>query len=161
MSFHVQVFHERFRQQSWTLCSTAVLIRTVVFWFYPVIQFLNISSSVDLNNGLPVCPKRLTVDVGSRNFPASLVHIHAFRNFSVVSHVALTTRHLYPLKLALTSPTSGDRSVGIVRWLTKPRSFYCRSNSLLWFKAEYVPSSICYYNGHFKPIHSYRVWKKQ
>jgi hypothetical protein len=33
--------------------------------------------------------------------------------------VALTTRHLYPLKLALTSPTSGGRSVGIVRWRTK------------------------------------------
>jgi hypothetical protein len=29
---------------------------------------------------------------------------------------------LYPLKLALTSPTRGDRSVGIVRWRTKPRS---------------------------------------
>jgi hypothetical protein len=25
---------------------------------------------------------------------------------------------LYPLKLALTSPTSGGRSVGIVRWRT-------------------------------------------
>jgi hypothetical protein len=31
----------------------------------------------------------------------------------------LTTRHLYPVKLALTSPTSGGRSVGIVRLLTK------------------------------------------
>jgi hypothetical protein len=31
---------------------------------------------------------------------------------------------LYPLKLALTSPTSGGRSVGIVRWRTKPRSFF-------------------------------------
>jgi hypothetical protein len=31
---------------------------------------------------------------------------------------------LYPLKLALTSPTSGGRSVGIVRWQTKPRSFF-------------------------------------
>jgi hypothetical protein len=29
---------------------------------------------------------------------------------------------LYPLKLALTSPTSGGRSVGIVRWRTKSRS---------------------------------------
>jgi hypothetical protein len=34
---------------------------------------------------------------------------------------------LYPLKLALTSPTSGGRSVGIVRWRTKPRSFFKRS----------------------------------
>jgi hypothetical protein len=31
---------------------------------------------------------------------------------------------LYPLKLALTSPTSGGRSVGIVRRRTKPRSFF-------------------------------------
>jgi hypothetical protein len=29
----------------------------------------------------------------------------------------------YPLKLALTSLTSGGRSVGIVRWRTKPRSY--------------------------------------
>jgi hypothetical protein len=29
--------------------------------------------------------------------------------------IALTMRHLYPQKLALTSPTSGGRSVGIVR----------------------------------------------
>jgi hypothetical protein len=31
---------------------------------------------------------------------------------------------LCPLKLALISPTSGGRSVGIVRWLTEPRSFF-------------------------------------
>jgi hypothetical protein len=31
---------------------------------------------------------------------------------------------LYPLKLALTSPRNGGRSVGIVRWRTKPRSFF-------------------------------------
>jgi hypothetical protein len=31
---------------------------------------------------------------------------------------------LCPLKLALTSPTSGGRSVGIVGWWTKPRSFF-------------------------------------
>jgi hypothetical protein len=30
---------------------------------------------------------------------------------------------LYPLKLALTSPTRGDRSVGIVRWRTKAPEF--------------------------------------
>jgi hypothetical protein len=29
---------------------------------------------------------------------------------------------LYPLKLPLTSPTSGGRSVGVDRWRTKPRS---------------------------------------
>jgi hypothetical protein len=31
---------------------------------------------------------------------------------------------LYPLKLALTSPTSGGRSVGIVRWRTKAPEFF-------------------------------------
>jgi hypothetical protein len=31
---------------------------------------------------------------------------------------------LYPLKLTLTSPASGDRSIGIVRWRTMPRSFF-------------------------------------
>jgi hypothetical protein len=30
---------------------------------------------------------------------------------------------IYPLKLALTSPTSGGRSVGIVRWWTKAPEF--------------------------------------
>jgi hypothetical protein len=30
---------------------------------------------------------------------------------------------LYPLKLALTSPTSGGRTVGIVRWRTKAPEF--------------------------------------
>jgi hypothetical protein len=29
----------------------------------------------------------------------------------------------YPLKMALTSPTSGGRSVGIVRWRTEPPGF--------------------------------------
>jgi hypothetical protein len=32
---------------------------------------------------------------------------------------------LYPLKLALTSPTSGGRSVGIVRWRTEAPEFVC------------------------------------
>jgi hypothetical protein len=31
---------------------------------------------------------------------------------------------LYPLKSALTSPKSGGRSVGIVRWRTKPGFFF-------------------------------------
>jgi hypothetical protein len=31
---------------------------------------------------------------------------------------------LYPINLALTSLTSGGRSVGIVSWRTKPRSFF-------------------------------------
>jgi hypothetical protein len=30
---------------------------------------------------------------------------------------------LYPRKLALTSPTSGSRSIGIVRWRTKATEF--------------------------------------
>jgi hypothetical protein len=32
---------------------------------------------------------------------------------------------LYPLKLALTSSTSGGRSVDIVRWRTKAPEFFC------------------------------------
>jgi hypothetical protein len=31
---------------------------------------------------------------------------------------------LYPLNLALTSPTSGGRSVGVVRWRTKVPEFF-------------------------------------
>jgi hypothetical protein len=31
---------------------------------------------------------------------------------------------LYPQKLAITSPTSGGRSVGIVRWRTKATEFF-------------------------------------
>jgi hypothetical protein len=40
---------------------------------------------------------------------------------------------LYPQKLALTSPTSGGRSVGIVRLLTKAMDFFasCRSHETL------------------------------
>jgi hypothetical protein len=40
---------------------------------------------------------------------------------------------LYPLKLALTSPTSGGRSVGIVRWQTKAPQF----DTHLW--ARWLP----------------------
>jgi hypothetical protein len=40
--------------------------------------------------------------------------------------VALATRKVYPLKLSLTSPTSGGRSVGMVRACgLKPRSLFC------------------------------------
>jgi len=35
---------------------------------------------------------------------------------------------LYPQKLALTSPTGGGRSVGIVRVRTKATEFVCLSN---------------------------------
>ena len=35
---------------------------------------------------------------------------------------------LYPQKLALTSPTGGGRSVGIVRVRTKATEFYCFSS---------------------------------
>jgi hypothetical protein len=36
----------------------------------------------------------------------------------------LTTQHLYPQKLALTSPTSGGLSVGVVRSRTKATEFF-------------------------------------
>jgi hypothetical protein len=40
-----------------------------------------------------------------------------------VKKTEVTTDTLYPKKLALTSPTSGDRSVGIVRLRTKATDF--------------------------------------
>jgi hypothetical protein len=36
------------------------------------------------------------------------------RDYGRRGSVELNTRHLYPQKLALTSPTSGGRSIGIV-----------------------------------------------
>jgi hypothetical protein len=39
---------------------------------------------------------------------------------------------LYPLKLELTSPTSGGRSVDIVRWRTKSRSYICEVLNINW-----------------------------
>jgi hypothetical protein len=38
--------------------------------------------------------------------------------------VALTTQHLYPQKLALTSRTSGSRSVGIIRSQSKATELF-------------------------------------
>jgi len=38
---------------------------------------------------------------------------------------------LYPQKLALTSPTGGGRSVGIVRVRTKATEFYCDRTDIL------------------------------
>ena len=38
---------------------------------------------------------------------------------------------LYPQKLALTSPTGGGRSVGIVRWRTKATEVFFRAYRLL------------------------------
>jgi hypothetical protein len=45
--------------------------------------------------------------------------------------VALATRHLYQQKLALTSPTSGGRSVGIVRSRTKATGFFFYVSTVL------------------------------
>jgi hypothetical protein len=47
---------------------------------------------------------------------------------------------LYPLKLALTSPTSGGRSVGIVRLRTKAKEFVCLFVSL----SVYGSISLCW-----------------
>jgi hypothetical protein len=44
--------------------------------------------------------------------------------------------------LALNSPTSGGRSVGIVRWRTKPRSFFYRL--WIWYTMFSTRSSILY-----------------
>jgi hypothetical protein len=43
---------------------------------------------------------------------------------------------LYPLKLTLTSPTNGGRSVGIVRWRTKAPDFLFCFCCLLLFRSE-------------------------
>jgi hypothetical protein len=45
------------------------------------------------------------------------------RNKRPWGFVVLTTQHLYPLNLALTSPTSGGRSLGTVRFRTKTMEF--------------------------------------
>jgi hypothetical protein len=45
------------------------------------------------------------------------------RDYLPWESVALTTRHLYPQTLALTSPASGGHSVGIVRSPTKATEF--------------------------------------
>ena len=58
-------------------------------------------------------------------------HCQIFLSSSKQSLTAVGTRcadhttPLYPQKLALTSPTSGGRSVGIVRSLTKATEFVC------------------------------------
>jgi hypothetical protein len=52
------------------------------------------------------------------------------RDYSLRGTVALITRHpLYPLKLALTSATSGCRSIGIVRSRTKAMELVIVMNS--------------------------------
>jgi hypothetical protein len=50
---------------------------------------------------------------------------------------------LYPLKLALTSPTSDGRSVGIVRWRTKASKFvfflvFIRSITVRWLSIKLI-----------------------
>jgi hypothetical protein len=48
------------------------------------------------------------------------------RDYGRRGSAALTTRHaLYPQKLALSSQTSGGRSVGIVRSRTQATGFFC------------------------------------
>jgi hypothetical protein len=45
------------------------------------------------------------------------------RDYNRRESAVLTTRHLYPQKLALTSPASGGRSVGTVPSRTKATEF--------------------------------------
>jgi hypothetical protein len=46
------------------------------------------------------------------------------REYDRVGPSALTTRHIYPQKLVLTSPTSGGCSVGIARTWTNAMEFF-------------------------------------
>jgi hypothetical protein len=50
---------------------------------------------------------------------------------------------LYPQKLALTSPTSGGRSVGIVRLRTKGHEFFFIFSILLLLFSYYTPYFLC------------------
>ena len=66
---------------------------------------------------------------------------------------------LYPQKLALTSPTGGGRSVGIVRVRTKATEFSFSKTSGVHSTLTVVPigCNVCYvtvYHLHNKPINS-------
>jgi hypothetical protein len=66
---------------------------------------------------------------------------------------ALTTRH-YPQKLALTSPTSGGRSVGIVRLPTKATEIFSFFMTDTMTSQNIDPSSwdICIRPNHFQKV---------
>jgi hypothetical protein len=64
----------------------------------------------------------LYLDVGSGHFPSISPCIIIFPSCSALP-LRWPRDTLYPLKLALTSPTSGGRSVGIVRSRTKATEF--------------------------------------
>jgi hypothetical protein len=50
---------------------------------------------------------------------------------------------LYPQTLALTSPTSGGRSVGIVRLRTKNHGVGCRSVARYWRQDKQLYNNLC------------------
>jgi hypothetical protein len=52
---------------------------------------------------------------------------------------------LYPLKWAITSPTSGGRSVGIVRWRIKALEFFFvfLMISIYYFPKKHWPAALC------------------
>jgi hypothetical protein len=81
-------FMNLFRQNSWILYNTAaLLIRIVTFWFHLLLQFLNISTYIDLKKGLQMSPKIRDGGVGSGDLVDTLRSIQVFENCSVVSHV--------------------------------------------------------------------------
>jgi hypothetical protein len=59
--------------------------------------------------------------------------------------VALTTQHPLSAKVGTTSPRSGGRSVGIVRWRTKATEFFffllsaAATTVTLYMYQEYIP----------------------
>jgi hypothetical protein len=69
------------------------------------------------------------------------------RDYRLRGSAALTMRSLYPPKLALTSPRSGGRSVGIVRSRTKATELVI--TLWMWYESvslngAYFSSSICF-----------------
>ena len=61
---------------------------------------------------------------------------------------------LYPQKLALTSPTGGGRSVGIVRVRTKATEFSFRATSISF------SSILCIRSSGYRSCSKYQQWRR-
>jgi hypothetical protein len=59
---------------------------------------------------------------------------------------------VYPLKLALTSPTSGGRSVGIVCWWTKAPEFYIKFHDSTLDGISVTPTAEILHDSHIDDI---------
>jgi hypothetical protein len=77
-------------------------------------------------------------EMGEEGFPPE-VRMWCCEVYHLLASIDHATS-LYPQKLALTSPTSGGRSVGIVRWRTKATELVSFSIDFKnWW--NYVPTS--------------------